>query len=138
MAGNIGEKQMNRVSWKFSYTADKLLGAADTKKTWHEGRLKWWADKRDETETKIRSEGLEIDKSVAFGTEAYLSNKSTHRGASIQINNDLLRDFSECQQKVAEHQGKIKDYDAWCQVLTSQGQATFDLNQDDWLFFFGK
>lgn len=129
---------MNRSAWKFSYTADKLCDAATTKKSWHGERLDWWAKKRDETEAKIRTEGLEIDKSVAFGTENYLSNKSMHRQPSVQINNDLLADFSECQQKVAEHQGKIKDYDAWCQVLASQGQATFDLNQDDWLFFFGK
>ena len=70
---------MNRTSWKFSYTADKLLGAATTKKTWHESRLDWWAKKRDEIKETIKAEGIEIDESVAFGTDNYLSNKSSHR-----------------------------------------------------------
>ncbi len=117
---------------------NKLLAAAQTKKGWHEGRLKWWGDKRDEIKEKIRSEGIEIDESVAFGSENYMNNKSTHRGASVSIRNDLVQDLNECVNKVSEHQNKIKDYDAWEQVLASQGQATFDLYQDDWLFFFGK
>jgi len=129
---------MNRNSWKFSYNADALLGAATTKKSWHEERLGWWVKKRDGVKETIRAEGIEIDESVAFGTENYLSNKSSHRGPSVQIRNDLVQDLTECVGKVSEHQNKIKDYDAWIQVLTSQGQASFDLNQDDWLFFFGK
>jgi hypothetical protein len=131
-------KIMNRHEWKFMYTADRLLGAATTKKAWHESRLHWWAKKRDEIKETIKSEGIEIDESVAFGTETYLSNKSTHRGSTVSIRNDLVKDLTECVNKVSEHQNKVKDYDAWMQVLTSQGQATFDLNQDDWLFFFGK
>ena len=128
----------NRGVWKFQYPADKLLAAATTKKNWHEGRLQWWIKKRDEMKEKIKEEGIEIDESVAFGTEHYLSNKSSYRGASVNIRADLVTDLTECVSKVAEHQGKIKDYDAWTQVLASQGQASFDLYQDDWLFFFGK
>lgn len=129
---------MNRIGWKFSYTADKLLAAALIKKDWHEGRLKWWAAKRDEVKETIKAEGIEVDESVAFGTDAFYSHKSGHRGASVSIRNDLVKDLTECVQKAAEHQSKVKDYDAWIQVLGSQGQTTFDLNQDDWLFFFGK
>lgn len=128
----------NRSQWKFTYPADKLLAAATAKMSWHEERLKWWATKRDETKDKIRSEGIEIDESVAFGTDNYLSNKSTHRGPQVTIKNDLLTDLNECSQKVSEHQEKIKGYDAWMQVLASQGQATLELHQDDWLYFFGK
>lgn len=128
----------NRSQWKFTYPADKLLVAATTKRDWHEGRLKWWATKRDEMKEKIKAEGIEIDESVAYGTENYLSNKSAHRGASVSIRNDLVVDLTECVSKVSEHQFKIKDYDAWTQVLASQGSGSFDLYQDDWLFFFGK
>lgn len=128
----------NREEWKFAYQADKLLDAATTKKGWHEGRLKWWATKRDEMKEKIKDEGIEIDESVAYGTENYLSNKSSHRGASVSIRNDLVVDLNECVSKVSEHQNKIKNYDAWTQVLASQGSGSFDLDQDDWLFFFGK
>lgn len=128
----------NRLEWKFSYTADKLLEAATNKKHWHEGRLAWWAKKRDETKDTIKADGIEIDESVAFGTDTYISNKSAHRNSQVSIRNDLVKDLQECLAKVNEHQVKVKDYDAWMQVLSTQGQTAFDLNQYDWLFFFGK
>lgn len=128
---------MNRDEWKFTYTADKLFGAAEAKKAWHMERLKWWSDKRKDVEATIRSEGIEIDESVAAGSINYASN-SIHRGPSVNIRNDLVRDLSECVTKTQEHEGKIRDYDAWMQVLASQGQVSLDLHQDDWLFFFGK
>lgn len=127
---------MNRNQWRFAYTADKLLAAAKTKRDWHTSRLNWWSAKNLETEKKIREEGLEIDRSVAHGQVSTVSN--SYRQPAVQIKNDLLTDFHETQSKVLEHQGKIKDYDAWVQVLETQGQASFDLQQDDWLFFFGK
>lgn len=126
---------MNRTSWKFTYTADKLFGAADSKKSWHMERLKWWSDKRKEVEGVIRAEGIEIDESVAAGLGTYAN---AVRGPQVSIRNDLVKDLSECVMKTTEHEGKCREYDAWMQVLASQGQASLDLNQDDWLFFFGK
>src|SRR6266478_6038948 len=128
---------MNRNSWKFTYNADKLLLAAETKINWHEGRLKWWKDKREEIKGTIRSEGIEIDESVAAAEEGYKFS-SAQRGASVSIRNDLVSDLNECVNKVKEHQSKVRDYDAWRQVLASQGQVSLELQQDDWLFFFGK
>lgn len=130
---------MNRASWKFTYTADKLLEAATAKKNFHADRLDWWANKRKEVEATIRSEGIEIDESVAVGAIGYAgTSNSLHRGPSVNIRNDLVRDLSECVSKTQEHEAKIRDYGAWVQVLASQGQASLDLQQDDWLFFFGK
>jgi len=130
---------MNRASWKFTYTADKLFQAAEAKKSWHMERLKWWSDKRKEVETTIRAEGIEIDESVAAFTGLGTANYSNSgRGPSVSIRNDLVKDLSECVMKTTEHEGKCREYDAWMQVLGSQGQASLDLNQDDWLFFFGK
>lgn len=128
---------MNRDEWKFAYTAEKLLEAATAKKTFHEGRLTWWTDKQKEVEATIRSEGIEIDESVAIGTSNY-ANSFTGRGANVTIRNDLVRDLQECVSKAQEHREKVRGYDAWIQVLASQGRAAFDLHQDDWLFFFGK
>lgn len=131
---------MNRASWKFTYTADKLLEAATAKKDFHAGRLDWWTSKRKETEDKIRSEGIEIDESVAafsngLGTAGY---SNSGRGPSVSIRNDLVKDLGECVAKTSEHEAKIRDYGAWIQVLASQGQTSLELHQDDWLFFFGK
>ena len=124
---------MQRHQWTFSYPADTLLKAATTKHEFHDQRLGWWTTKKSEVLDKIRAEGLEIDESVAVG----YSNKSG-RETSVNVRIDLLRDMNECAQKIVEHTAKVKDYDAWIQVLTSQGQTYFSLHQEDWLFFFGK
>jgi hypothetical protein len=129
---------MNRSNWKFSYTADILCTAATAKREFHSERHKWWSDKRDETKERIKSEGIEIDESVAANQLAGSYSNSAFRGPSVSIRNDLVTDLNECVAKVAEHHAKIKDYDAWIQVLESQGKATLDLQHDDWLFFFGK
>ncbi len=127
----------NRNLWKFSYTADRLLAAAMAKKTWHAGRLEWWTQKRDEVKESIRADGIEIDESVADGTEGYKFS-SSHRAPSVNIRNDLVTDLNECTAKITEHRNRIKEYDSWVQVLESQGQSSLELNQADWLFFFGK
>lgn len=126
---------MNRDKWTFPYPADKLLEAATTKKAFHEQRLQWWTDKRKEVEDKIKAEGIEIDDTIAEQVGKF---STGYRGPQVQIRNDLVKDLEECVQKINEHRAHIKGYDAWMQVLASQGQATFMLNQDDWLFFFGK
>lgn len=123
-----------RDEWEFPYSANKLLEAATVKHTHHAARLKWWEDKKNEVVEKVKAEGIEIDESLA---DANLSN-SYNRGQSVQIRTDLVRDLQECVGKIREHRSKVGDYDAWMQVLASQGQASFPLQQEDWLFFFGK
>lgn len=133
----------NRGLWKFPYLADKLLAASIVKQDYHKDRLKWWLDKQDEIKEKIKSEGIEIDESLAVDfvkdrTGSASNNFSNYRGPVASIRNDLLNDLGECVSKSNEHRGKMRDYNAWEQVLSSQGSASFDLYQDDWLFFFGK
>ncbi len=123
---------MKRESWEFPYTADKLLEAATAKSTFHTERLNWWESKKTEVLNTIKAEGLEIDESVALGYS------NSGRNTSVNIRNDLLKDLNECTQKTSEHKVKLQDYDAWIQVLASQGQSSFPLHQQDWLFFFGK
>lgn len=125
---------MKRREWQFPYTADKLLAAATEKHLYHGTRATWWEGKKAETLTKIKAEGLEIDESVAAG----YSNKTFSREATVSVRDDLLRDLQECVQKMHEHREKISHYDAWVQVLASQGSATLMVDQEDWLFFFGK
>lgn len=127
---------MQRDKWEFSYGADKLLDAATAKQNHHATRLQWWEKQKEEVITKIKAEGLEIDESMA----AEFSNKvsSYARHTTVQVRDDLLRDLNECVNKVKEHSVKIEGYSAWIQVLASQGSASFPLNQDDWLYFFGR
>ena len=124
---------MKRDDWKFSYKADVLLDAATKKLAHHQGRLSWWTHKKEEVVTKVRAEGIEVDESLADTVS-----NSYNRGATVQIRNDLVQDLQECVSKMREHRNKAENYEAWTEVLASQGSASFDLNQDDWLFFFSQ
>lgn len=124
---------MKRTAWEFPYTADRLLSAATGKCAHHADRLKWWENKKTSVVEMVKAEGIEIDESLAD-----LTSNSYQRGATVQIRNDLVRDLQECVGKIREHRTKVDDYGAWMQVLASQGQSTFNLHQEDWLFFFGQ
>lgn len=127
-----------RQSWKFPYTADILWKAAAKKSEHFKSRLDWWTKKRAEIIKKIKDEGLEFDDSLAANNALTFSNATYSRGPTVNIRNDLLRDLQECSGKIQEHENNVKNYVAWIEVLHSQGQSTFNLHQDDWLFFFGK
>lgn len=132
---------MKRDEWVFSYTADKVFAAAQEKKDFHSERLAWWDKKRTEVEGLIRSEGIEIDESAAGSRYGSGDNNVNTwlRGAQVTIRTDLVRDLQECVDKTRGHREKIKEYDAWIQVLASQGSArTLSLGHDDWIFFFGR
>lgn len=124
---------MHRTNWIFPYTADKLLAAADAKLKHHSERLAWWEAKKAEVIETVKAEGIEVDESLAN-----VVSNSYERGATVQVRNDLVRDLRECVGKIQQHRAQVADYDAWMQVLASQGQSNFNLHHDDWLFFFGK
>jgi hypothetical protein len=127
---------MIRDEWVFPYTADKLLEAARAKSEFHTGRKEWWTKKRAEVEQQIKTDGIKIDTSVAEQVGKSYTNMD--RNASVTVDNRLVKDFQETVGKIEEHRNKVSQYDAWIEVLQSQGQTSFALHQDDWLFFFGK
>lgn len=131
---------MKRNVWEFSYTADKLLAGVLEKVKYHTDRLKWWEDKKLEVIELIKKEGIDFNESLAVKLTASASytNNSGYRQSTIEIRDDLAADFAETQNKIAEHKSKLNDYKAWVAVLESQGQTSYPLNQDDWLYFFGK
>lgn len=130
-----------RDQWEFNYTIKQVLVGATTKKAFHEGRLQWWRNKKEETIAAIKSDGLEVDDSIVneMSKTGYLSNNTfAGRGPTVTIKDEYLRDLSECSSKISEHEGKIKAYDAWMQVLTDQKESdTLPLRHDDWMYFFG-
>lgn len=132
---------MKRNVWDFPYPADKLVEAAKAKRDLAQSRIDFWSKKKDETMAAIRERGLTVDESLAideksFGASVALNNFTQYRGPTVSIDDKLLRDLNECVTKLGEHRRKKLDYNGWIEVLGSQGQATFNLNHDDWLFFF--
>ena len=124
---------MQRHEWKFTYPADVLVKACDEKIAFHNERLSVWQTQLEKTEEELKQRGITIDRSAVAS-----SLSKTGRAPMVMIDVELQRDLSECVAKEQHHKGMISQYDAWKQVLNSQGAATFSLHHDDWLFFFGK
>lgn len=58
---------MQRNEWKFDYTARNLAAAARERLEFHQERLAFWKQKRDEVLAQIRSEGVEVDEKILLG-----------------------------------------------------------------------
>ncbi len=122
---------MKRAKWKFNYSVQDLLPAAQKKLAFYEGRLEFWKKSKEEVIAKIKAEGLSFDESVAEGYS------NSGRSTSIQVDDGLRRDLSECNSKINEHTENVAIYDGWVEVLAAAKPTDqYPLNQDDWLFFF--
>lgn len=128
---------MQREKWAFAYTGQTLAEAAKTKIAYHTERLDWWKTKKDEVTATIRSDGIEVDEKIALD---YTNPKARDwdRGGEILVRNDLRKQLAECFQKLAEHANSIEEYGAWLQALTANPSQSFELDIQDWLFFFGR
>lgn len=128
---------MLRDDWEFEYRTADLAAAADKKRQHAEERLAWWTKKKEEVFAKIRSEGLDIDESLAEQYSSF-SNKGAF-GPRVVVRDDFQRDLNECAQKITEWGTKLRDYEGWHQVLSAQQPySTLKLDHADWLHFFGQ
>lgn len=137
-----------RNDWTFTYTNEKLLDAAQAKHEFHKKRLEWWNQKKADTLVKLKNEGIEIDGSLADVSEvkagiapasAFNYSNQYQRGVHVSLNDGLVRDIQECQQKIREHDIKMREYHGWIQVFSDTPPThTQALDYNDWLYFFGK
>ncbi len=126
---------MLRDRWVFEYTANKLAEAATRKREWHKGRTEFWKAAKDKVMGEVKESGIEVSESAGGGN--YTSN-SLRNAPQVMVRNDLQQKLTECHQKIQEHLAKTQEYDGWVQVLNGNPEARFQLNSDDYLFFFGK
>lgn len=125
---------MLRKEWEFEYTASNLAQAAEAKRAHHESRLQWWQTRKDEVMKEVRESGIEVSESDAV----LYSNSTPMRGPQVMVRNDLQDKLTEAHSKIQDHAAKVREYDGWVQVLDGNSEARVKLNQDDWLYFFGK
>ena len=128
---------MLRTEWKFNYRADQLAEAAQQKLRFHEERLTFWRQKKQDVMTTIRAEGLEVDEKIATSFSNPKS-RDWQRGAQVMVRNDLQKDLEECLEKLEWHTARRDEYDGWYQVLCAQADKQLELDIQDWLFFFGR
>jgi len=68
----------------------------------------------------------------------YSISTSSRRGAQITIDATMQDDLNELGEKLAEHRRLEKIYAGWVQAFEARPGNTFELDIDDWLFFFGR
>jgi hypothetical protein len=132
-------QNVKRNEWTVQYTGSNLASAAKAKIDFHEGRLKFWEGAKEKVMAEIREEGIEINESIADqlrNSNAYATTQSF--GPSVTIRNDLLEKMQEAHGKVGTHEGLIKEYQAWAQMMDAHPTALFQLQHADWMFFFGR
>lgn len=128
---------MKRNEWKMPYAAPALAQAAATKLAYHEERLAWWGQKRIEVMDRIRAEGIEVDERQVL-SHPHPKALDWDRGAKVIVRNDLKDDLEECLSKLRWHTERRREFDGWLQALQANGQLAFELDIEDWLYFFGR
>jgi hypothetical protein len=126
---------MKRNEWTFELKTEQLLDAATAKVAHHTQRLEFWRGAEESVMKEVREKGISVEQSLAG---ANYSNKSPGYGPQIVIDETYQRKLNEASTKIREHTQKVSEYDGWCQVLTANTGRTYQLNADDYLYFFGK
>lgn len=133
---------MKRDEWTVPYDGKALLDAACEKAKFHETRKDWWARKKEQLAEELKTTGVTINESVVdeIGKLGYttMANVGGRAGPDVQLDQKLVSQLRECYAKVNEHVTKIAGYKAWMQMLEAHQSARFDLDNDDWMYFFGK
>lgn len=125
---------MKRHEWTFNYTASELREAATKQRDHRASRLTWWKAKMDEVMAEVRATGIEINESIVSS----YSNKMGH-APEVMVRNDLQTKLGEAHQRIQLHDKMQREYDGWVQVMTAcPPTLNLALNNDDWLYFFGK
>jgi hypothetical protein len=128
---------MNKKTWSFNYLGKALEEAASARSVFHEARLAWWRQKKDEVFASIRSEGLEVEERLALSYQQPKS-RDWERGAQVLVRNDLQKQLDECLDKLQSHTQSLGEYRAWQQAFAAVPEQSFALDIEDWLFFFGQ
>lgn len=127
-----------RDDWEFEYTASTLAKAAADQRDYRQSRVTVWEERKTQVMAEIRATGITITESEAEKlSSASYSTHSSH-GPRIMIDATMQTRLTECQAKINEHRGLVKEYGAWVQVLEANPESRLKLTHADWMFFFGK
>ena len=124
-----------RTSWKITLDYNAVLDGAREKLEFHQNRLKVWEKALEDTKVKIRERGVILDESVLEQEHSVYSN--TGRPPAVALDNLLVKDLNEANNKINEHKDKVRSFQSWVFFL-SNANGLLDLTLSDYLYFFGK
>lgn len=125
---------MKRNEWVFSKSSGELLVAAKKQLEKHQGKQKWWEEKKAETMKKVGEGGIRVHDSLASN----YSNTKGGYGPTIEVEDGLQRDLSEAQTKIMSHHKLCVEYNGWIAVFEGNPGMHLELHHDDYLYFFSQ
>ena len=117
---------MKRREWTVQKLVDELVAAADERCSYHTKRLDWWEGERDEANDRIRESGVQVREYAQTGGNRH----------EVVIDPTLAKRLSECERKITHHRALSDEYAQWWSML-KKATGSFELDHDDWQFFFG-
>lgn len=123
--------------WTFEHAAREVAAAAHSKAQYHQERLAYWKQKREEVIATIRAEGIEVDEKIVLAFQNPKS-RDWDRAGQVLIRNDLQQDLHEIYAKLSEHTSALNEYLAWESVLSAHPEDRLALDIHDWQHFFGR
>jgi hypothetical protein len=126
---------MQRDKWTFDLTATDLAKAAEAKHAFHSERFAFWQAAQGKVMADVKEKGMEVSEGVS---NMHSNVTRAYSGAQILIDPTYQRKLDECFEKIEEHREKVSQYAGWVQVLAANSSRTYQLNADDYLYFFGK
>lgn len=126
---------MQRDKWTFELSSAELAKAAEAKREFHADRLKFWQAAQAKVMADVKEKGLEVSEGIG---QMHSNVTRAYSGAQIVIDPTYQRKLNECFEKIEEHREKVSEYAGWVQVLSANSGRNYQLNADDYLFFFGK
>lgn len=131
---------MQRHEWTVEYTGANLAKGARAQLTFRKGRLDAWEQKKAQIMDEVKEKGLTVHEDVAEEMYKMSSNSvsALHGGATIMVDRTLQNDLNRCVDRIRSNREKIGEYEGWVQMLEAHPEDVFELEIDDWNYFFGK
>ena len=131
----LNNSDNQRTLWRITLPASKVHEGAVAKLQYHQNRLKVWENAREETKQKIKERGVILDESVLDEEHSKYSNSG--RAPSVALDNLLVKDLNEANNKINEHKDRVSGFQSWVFFLEN-ATGDLELTLSDYLYFFGK
>lgn len=103
------DRETLRETWEFPYSPQALKEASEKRLEYHQQRLEWWENEREEAEGKLKDKGFEYREQ---------QRSTLAKELVVVADPDLLKRVKECSDKVTQHERRIREYEAWIRAFT--------------------
>ena len=115
-----------RPGWRFEFTTDVLLPAAQKKLAHHRERHETWTARLREAEAELKEKGVSLKEHAVSGGEM--------RHEAV-IDYTYQQRVNECSEKMHKHARSVERYERWERAFQLNPEKSLQLDVDDIEFF---